>query len=57
MCLLLLLYGLFALSFHVIYINYVIVIIPFPLDLGIKILIGLRGLCKTFNSISLHVIL
>ena len=29
MCLLLLLCGLFALSFHVIYINYVIVIIPF----------------------------
>jgi hypothetical protein len=28
-----------------------------PFDLGMKILIGLVGLCKTFNSINLHVIL
>ena len=27
-----------------------------PFDLGIKILIGLGGLCKTFNSINPHVI-
>jgi uncharacterized membrane protein YvlD (DUF360 family) len=41
MPLLLLLCGLFALSFHVIYIN-----------LGMKIIIDLGGLCKTFNVIT-----
>ena len=56
-------------SYYVIYINYVIVWIyddptmemthgdyPISPNLGMKILIGLGGLCKTFNSISLHVI-
>ena len=28
----------------------------FPSNLGMKIIIGLRGLCKTFNSIKLLVI-
>ena len=40
-----------------IYIYYVVIIILFPpYDLGMKILIGLGELCKTFNGINNHVI-
>ena len=40
-----------------IYIYYAMIIIPFtPRDLGMKILIGLGQLCKTFNGINNYVI-